>query len=470
MHHPFRIAPTAVIGFALVAWVLAGLAKGPGAFAQAPASPGHDSHAHHHHPAPAGVSRSQAHYSIPDVTLVDQEGRPVILRDLLNTDKPILANFIFTTCTAICPAMSATFQQVGRALAGDRDQVMMVSFSIDPEQDTPSALAHYAERFDAGPQWVLLTGSLEDSIRVQKAFDAYRGDKMNHAPLTLLRVGPGDNWVRFDGFASAADLVTELRAGMGRSASADLAPAAVPKPGETVSYAIGYELGGYLSGLAHQGGGVDPGAMLQGALDALAQAEPRVSQEAMRQALAPLQAEPPAVAESGEATATPIPPPARTLGFVDDFAVLNAKRPGVVTLSSGVQYEILNAGQGRRRPDPQDRVALRYEGRLTTGVVFDSTHEDPDPARLRVEEILVPGLREALLLMREGDRWRVVVPPALGFAAAGNNLLRKRDLIYEIELVAIEPAAPGSVTQEGSVSAAPLKAGAAQGADPAASR
>ncbi|MBK8638824.1 MAG: SCO family protein [Chromatiaceae bacterium] len=469
MHHRLRIAPAAVIGFALVAWVLAGLAKGPTAFAQAPASAGHDPHAHHHHPAPASVSRSQAHYSIPDVTLVDQEGRPVILRDLLNTDKPILANFIFTTCTAICPAMSATFQQVGRELAGDRDQVMMVSFSIDPEQDNPSALAHYAERFDAGPQWVLLTGSLEDSIRVQKAFDAYRGDKMNHAPLSLLRIGHGENWVRFDGFASATDLVTELRAGMERSASADLAPAAVPKPGEMASYAIGYELGGYLSGLARQGGGVDPGAMLQGALDALAQAEPRVSQEAMRQALAPLEADPPAVAESGEATATPNPPPARTLGFVDDFAVLNAKRPGVVTLPSGVQYEILNAGQGRR-PDPPDRVALRYEGRLTTGVVFDSTHEDPEPARLRVEEILVPGLREALLLMREGDRWRVVVPPALGFAAAGNNLLRKRDLIYEIELVAIEPATPGSITQEGSVSAALLKADAALGADPAASR
>ena len=469
MHHRLPIAPAAVIGFALVTWVLAGLAQGPGAFAQAPAGAGHDPHAHHHHPAPASVRRTQASYPIPDVTLVDQEGRPVILRDLLNTDKPILANFIFTTCTAICPAMSATFQQVGRELAGDRDQVMMVSFSIDPEQDTPSALAQYAKRFDAGPQWVLLTGSLEDSIRVQKAFDAYRGDKMNHAPLTLLRSGPGDNWVRFDGFASAADLVTELRAGLERSARAEEAPATVPKPGGTASYAIGYELGCYLSGLARQGGGADPGAMLQGALDALAQAEPRMSQEAMRQALARLQAEPAAVAESGEATLPPTPPPARTLGFVDDFAVLNAQRPGVVTLPSGVQYEILKAGQGRR-PDPQDRVALRYEGRLTTGVVFDSTHEDPEPARLRVEEILVPGLREALLLMREGDRWRVVVPPALGFAAAGNNLLRKRDLIYEIELVAIEPAAPGSITQESIVSAAPLKVDTAKGADPAASR
>ena len=72
MHHRLRIAPAAVIGFALVAWVLAGLAKGPVAFAQAPAGAGHDPHAHHHHPAPASVRRSQASYPIPDVTLVDQ--------------------------------------------------------------------------------------------------------------------------------------------------------------------------------------------------------------------------------------------------------------------------------------------------------------------------------------------------------------------------------------------------------------
>ena len=66
----------------------------------------------------------------------------------------------------------------------------MVSISIDPEYDTPEALNAYARRFDAGPQWEFLTGSLDDSIAVQKAFDADRGDKMNHAPLTLFRATP----------------------------------------------------------------------------------------------------------------------------------------------------------------------------------------------------------------------------------------------------------------------------------------
>jgi protein SCO1/2 len=111
--------------------------------------------------------------------------------------------------------MSATFEQVQRELGEDAGKVLMVSVSIDPEQDTPSALAAYAKRFHAGPQWTFLTGSLEDSIAVQKAFDAYRGDKMNHAPLTLLRGAPDAAWIRFDGFATAGDLVEASRAMLG---------------------------------------------------------------------------------------------------------------------------------------------------------------------------------------------------------------------------------------------------------------
>jgi protein SCO1 len=205
------IAPASLVKSGLGALVLAAFLGLPLAFAQQAASTEHDHHAHHHHDVPAGVRRSEASYAIPDVTLVNQEGQRVAARDLLSTDKPVLANFIFTTCTAICPAMSATFTQVQQGLAGDSDKVMMVSFSIDPEQDTPAALAAYAKRFNAGPQWVFLTGSLEDSIAVQKAFDAYRGDKMNHVPLTLLRATPDAQWVRYDGFASAADLVQEIR-------------------------------------------------------------------------------------------------------------------------------------------------------------------------------------------------------------------------------------------------------------------
>ena len=76
---------------------------------------------------------------------------------------------------------------------------------------TPAALKAYAGKYGAGPQWQMLTGSLDDSIAVQRAFDVYRGDKMNHQPATFLRAGPGQPWVRLDGFASAADILREYR-------------------------------------------------------------------------------------------------------------------------------------------------------------------------------------------------------------------------------------------------------------------
>jgi len=165
---------------------------------------------HQHHKIPAGLQRSWASYSVPEVTLINQDGKPQPLPALLDTNRPVMLNFIFTTCTAICPAMSATFSNVQAQLGSDSDKVLMISVSIDPEYDTPEALSAYAQRFDAGPQWQFLTGSLDDSIAVQRAFEADRGDKMNHAPLTLLRAAPESQWVRYEGFATAGDLVRDV--------------------------------------------------------------------------------------------------------------------------------------------------------------------------------------------------------------------------------------------------------------------
>jgi protein SCO1/2 len=173
----------------------------------------HAGHEHHQHmPAAPGYQRSQAAYTIPDITLYDQHGQRVSLPALLSAgDRPVMLNFIFTSCTAICPTMTAIFAKVQAQLGGDAARVQMVSVSIDPEHDTPAELAAYATRFGAGSQWLFLTGSLDDSIAVQKAFDAYRGDKMNHTPLTLFHATPGASWVRYDGFADAADLTSEYR-------------------------------------------------------------------------------------------------------------------------------------------------------------------------------------------------------------------------------------------------------------------
>ena len=168
-------------------------------------------HHHHHHEVAPGIQRTTVSYAVPDVTLINQDGQKVSLPDLLASEQPVMLNFIFTSCTAICPAMSATFASVQNKLGSDAEKLRMISVSIDPEYDTPKALADYAKRFKAGPQWEFLTGSLDDSVAVQKAFDADRGDKMNHAPMTLMRATPDSPWVRYEGFAKADELAAEVR-------------------------------------------------------------------------------------------------------------------------------------------------------------------------------------------------------------------------------------------------------------------
>ena len=169
-----------------------------------------DPHAHHRHMMKSTTySRSEHDYQLPDLELVNMAAEKTRLLDEVNPGKPVMVNFIFTTCTTICPVMSATFAQVQSELGTDSDALRMISFSIDPEQDTPERLREYAGRFNAGPQWQFLTGSLADSVAVQKAFDVYRGNKMNHEPTTLMKAADSDTWVRIDGLAKAADIVAE---------------------------------------------------------------------------------------------------------------------------------------------------------------------------------------------------------------------------------------------------------------------
>lgn len=169
---------------------------------------------HHPHKMNAELKRTTASYTIPKLTLIDQAGKKVSLASLLDTRKPVLVNFIFTSCTAICPIMSATFSTLQSKLGDEITRVRMISISIDPEHDTPHELSKYASRFHAKSQWSFLTGTLDQSIEAQKAFDAYAGEKMNHAPLTLFRRAPGSNWVRYEGFARVSDLVNDVHAAL----------------------------------------------------------------------------------------------------------------------------------------------------------------------------------------------------------------------------------------------------------------
>jgi protein SCO1/2 len=159
----------------------------------------------------AAVQRSQHHYALPEVTLRDQANQPVAMRELQEAAEPMAVNFIFATCTTICPVMSATFSQMLRELGPDAKRIRLVSITIDPEHDSPSVLAEYAKRFDAPPGWRFLTGRPDDVERVLRAFDAWPGAKAKHRPITLLRASGAHEWLRIEGLDSGAHLAAEAR-------------------------------------------------------------------------------------------------------------------------------------------------------------------------------------------------------------------------------------------------------------------
>jgi protein SCO1/2 len=161
--------------------------------------------------APPAVARRMTSYVAPDVALVRSDGARVNFAHELDDGRPVLLDFIYTSCTTICPVMSQTFAEMQKRLGPDAAKVKMMSVSIDPEEDTPAHLAEYAERYRAGGQWSFYTGTVQASIAVQRAFDVYRGDKMNHVPVTLLRAAPGASWVRLDGFVTPDQLMGEYR-------------------------------------------------------------------------------------------------------------------------------------------------------------------------------------------------------------------------------------------------------------------
>ncbi|AHE31538.1 SCO family protein [Burkholderia pseudomallei] len=175
-------------------------------FTGRPASAQENMHAHHDMMM-SSMKTSTAAYTVPVVTLIRDDGKAVALKDELDDGRPVVLTFIYTTCTSICPVISQTLSQFQHGLGTDREKIHIVSISIDPENDTPARLREYAARFGAGPEWQHYTGTAAASVVVQKAFNVYRQDKMDHNPVLLLRAMPGKSWLRIDGFATPDDLL-----------------------------------------------------------------------------------------------------------------------------------------------------------------------------------------------------------------------------------------------------------------------
>jgi protein SCO1/2 len=154
--------------------------------------------------APA-FTRTVGNYQLPDVSVIRQDGKKLSLRKELDDGRPVILNFIFTSCSAICPMLSHVFSKVQDKLA----DAHLVSISIDPENDTPAKLLEYGKKFNAGKHWDYYTGTMKTSIAIQKVFKVDGGDKMNHSSVIFMRPAPGKPWVSLNGFASPDAVVLE---------------------------------------------------------------------------------------------------------------------------------------------------------------------------------------------------------------------------------------------------------------------
>ncbi|MBH3337658.1 FKBP-type peptidyl-prolyl cis-trans isomerase [Pseudomonas mendocina] len=192
-----------------------------------------------------------------------------------------------------------------------------------------------------------------------------------------------------------------------------------------VSYGIGRQLGGQLRD--NPPPGVDLNAILAGLTDAFTGQASRVSEAELGASFKVIrevmQAEAAAKAEAaaGEGRA---------------YLAENAKREGMTVLASGLQYEVLVAGEGAK-PSAEDQVRVHYHGTLIDGSVFDSSYERGQPAEFPVGGV-IPGWVEALQLMATGSKWRLHVPSELAYGAQGVGSIPPHSvLVFDVELLDI---------------------------------
>jgi protein SCO1 len=171
---------------------------------------------HDHEPKkgePAYTTRIQRDIAPPDIALLTQGKQATRMAQELQAAQPQVLNFVFTTCSTICSTQTATLASFQKKLNTAKLNAKFMSFTIDPDNDTPEQLAKFAQQFGIGdsPQWRFFTGRFDDMVKPQQAFNVYRGSKASHPPVVLLRKGAASPWVRVEGFPSADDLLRVYR-------------------------------------------------------------------------------------------------------------------------------------------------------------------------------------------------------------------------------------------------------------------
>ena len=163
-------------------------------------------------PEPSAANSAPANAAItlhiPDTPVYDQDGRKLNFYTDLVKGRTVAINFIFTTCTTICPPMTATFRRVQQELGAraGRD-VYLISVSVDPVTDVPERLHAFAAKFKAGPGWTFVTGTQPDISVLLKSLGAFVADKNDHTALILIGNESRADWVRTYGLTAPGTLV-----------------------------------------------------------------------------------------------------------------------------------------------------------------------------------------------------------------------------------------------------------------------
>jgi len=145
---------------------------------------------------------------IPDAELLDQDGRRIHFYTDLVKDRIVVINFIFTTCTTVCPPLGATFARVQREL-GERAgrEVYFISVSVDPVTDTPERLKAWGAKFKAGPGWTFVTGTKPQVDELLAALAASTARREDHTPTVLIGNDAKGRWTRVYGLTAPSKIV-----------------------------------------------------------------------------------------------------------------------------------------------------------------------------------------------------------------------------------------------------------------------
>ncbi|BCA80625.1 FKBP-type peptidyl-prolyl cis-trans isomerase [Desulfuromonas sp. AOP6] len=200
---------------------------------------------------------------------------------------------------------------------------------------------------------------------------------------------------------------------------------------DKVSYSIGLDIG---RNFKAQGVEVEPALLLKGMKDALADAQPMLTDEQIEETMTAFQQQ---MMEKQQKMISELAETNKKEGQV--FLAENAKKEGVVSLPSGLQYKVVSAGEGAS-PKAEDTVSVHYRGTLVDGTEFDSSYSRGEPATFPVNGV-IPGWTEALQLMKKGAKYELYIPAELAYGqrGAGPAIGPNATLIFEVELLEIEP-------------------------------